>query len=70
MLVALICLLCLGVAFGIGFGITGAVLLALMWLIKLPIAIVLWVLAAACCCTVILIPAGLALFRAGRCVLI
>ena len=70
MLIALLIILCLGGAFGIGFWITGAIVLALLWVIKLPIAIVLWVLGGVCCCTIIGIPLGLILFRAGTAVLI
>ena len=51
--------------FGLAFHITGAILMALFWMLKLPIALVLWVLGAVCCCTVILIPVGLILFKAG-----
>lgn len=55
----------------IGFKITGAVLKACVWLIiKVPIALVIWVVALICCCTLILIPTGVKLFGVGLKVLI
>lgn len=70
MLIALIIIICLGAAFGIGFGITGALVLALLFVIKLPIVLILWILGAVCCCTILLIPLGLILFRTGSAILI
>ena len=60
----------LGAAFGLAFSLTGAVLAACLWLLKLPIVIVMWILGAACCCTILLIPLGLLLFRTGSALLI
>ena len=52
---------------GLAFKLTGAVL----WVfIFLPIALVLWALAVVCCCTLILIPVGVFLFKAGMKLLI
>ena len=70
MLIALLVIICLGAAFGIGFSITGALVLALLFVIKLPVALILWILGAVCCCTILLIPLGLILFRAGTAILI
>lgn len=51
---------------GIGFKITGALLSACIWLfIVVPLAAVIWVLGIICCCTIILIPVGIGLFKAG-----
>ena len=48
------------------YTITGAIFKALIWLLILvPIALVLWVVGLACCCTLILIPVGIKLFVAG-----
>ena len=48
------------------YQITGAIFKALIWLVILvPIAIVIWAIGLACCCTLILIPVGLKLFVAG-----
>ncbi|MDO5573708.1 MAG: hypothetical protein Q4G60_06990 [bacterium] len=50
----------------IGFKLTGAVFGALIWLfIKLPIALVLIALGIVCCCTIILIPVGVGLFKSA-----
>ena len=50
----------------LAFKLTGAVLKAVLWVfIFLPIALVLWALAVVCCCTLILIPVGVFLFKAG-----
>ena len=62
----IICIIAIiGAIFGLAFQITGAVLLALLWMLKLPLVLVMWVLGAACCCTIILIPVGLFLFKTG-----
>ncbi len=48
----------------IGYKLTGAVLQACIWLfIKVPLAAVVAVLGLVCCCTLILIPIGLRLFK-------
>ena len=67
----LLFLLLLMFLFWVGLKITGAVLLALFWLfVKLPVAIILWTIGVICCCTLILIPLGLVLVRAGSGVVI
>lgn len=51
---------------GIGFKLTGALLSACIWLfIEVPLAAVAWVIGSLCCCTIILIPAGIGLFKTG-----
>lgn len=66
MITFLICLIILTALFGIAFEITGALLKACLWLfIRFPIGLVLWFLGLACCCTLILIPVGVCLFKAG-----
>ena len=53
------------------YQITGALFKALIWLFVLvPIALLLWGLGLACCCTLILIPVGLQLFKVGVRVLV
>lgn len=50
----------------IGFKLTGALLAACFWLcIKIPLAVISFALGLVCCCTIILIPIGLFLFKAG-----
>lgn len=62
----LLFLLCAGALFWLGLRITGAVLLALLWLcVKLPLTLVLWSIGLGCCCTLLLIPVGVLLFRTG-----
>lgn len=52
--------------FWIGFKLTGAVLLALVWLfIKLPLGVLVLFAGVIICCTVILIPAGVKLIKIG-----
>lgn len=66
MITLLICLLILTVFLGIAFMLTGALLKAVIWLcVSLPVGIVLLCLGIVCCCTIILIPVGLKLFKAG-----
>ena len=56
---------------GLAFKLTGAILKAVLWVfVFLPIALVLWALAVVCCCTLILIPVGVFLFKAGMKLLI
>lgn len=55
----------LGGAFGLAFSITGALLGALLWMVKLPVALAIWIVGGICCCTIILIPVGLLLFKTG-----
>jgi len=55
----------------LAYKVTGALLKGLVWLVFLvPIALVLWSLGLACCCTLLLIPVGIKLFMAGCRVLI
>ena len=64
-------LIILGTLLWAGLKITGVLLSAIVWVfINLPVALVLWGLALACCCTVILIPIGIKLFGAGAKVLL
>ena len=66
MMGAILILGLLSLFFFIAYCITGAVLKALIWLVILvPIAVGLWTLGLACCCTLILIPIGIKLFSAG-----
>ena len=59
------------VLFFVGYKVTGAVFKALIWLcILLPVALTIWGLALICCCTFILIPIGMKIFKAGLSVLI
>lgn len=61
----------LSLLFGGAYVITGALFKALIWLcILVPIALLLWGLGIVCCCTLILIPVGLQLFKAGCRVLV
>lgn len=56
----------LSVFFFIAYHITGAIFKALVWLVILvPVALVLWALGLACCCTLLLIPVGIKLFKTG-----
>ncbi len=66
MICLLLILVVLTMLLGIGFKLTGALLAALFWLcIKLPIACLVLALAIIFCCTIILIPVGIALFKFG-----
>ena len=50
----------------IGFKVTGVFLTAIIWLcIKIPLALMMWMIGLICCCTLILIPVGIGLFKAG-----
>lgn len=50
----------------IGFKLTGALLSAAVWLfIRIPLALAAFVLGLVLCCTIILIPAGICLVKAG-----
>ena len=70
MLTLMICFLVLAVLFFVGIVLTGAIVGALIWMIKLPVAVIMFVIGAVCCCTIILIPVGLILFRTGGAILI
>ena len=59
-----------GAVFGLAFRLTGAVLTALFWMLKLPLVLVMWALGLVCCCTILLIPVGLLLFKTGSALLI
>jgi len=63
-------ILILGAVFGLAFKLTGAVLMACLWMLKLPVALALWIVGAVCCCTIILIPVGLLLFKTGSILLV
>ena len=68
-MITLLIILLLGILallFWIGFHLFGAILLAFLWVfIKLPIAILALLIGLVCCCTLILIPLGLLLFKLG-----
>ena len=54
----------------VGFKITGALLMACLWLfVLLPVALLLFVLGLVCCCTILLIPLGVWLLKTGVSVL-
>ena len=60
----ILCLLLLTILFGIAYKITGAILKACVWLlILLPIGLIL--LGVIFCCTIILIPVGIGIIKAG-----
>ena len=66
MITLLICLFLITGLFGLAFKITGALLKACIWMIIfLPVGLVLLCLGLVCCCTLILIPVGIGLFKAG-----
>ena len=50
----------------LGFKLTGALLTACFWLfIEVPLSLIMWGIGLACCCTLILIPVGIWLFKNG-----
>lgn len=50
----------------VGLAVTGAILSALFWVcVKLPASIIVMALGFALCCTLLLIPVGLKLFKFG-----
>lgn len=62
----MIIMLLLSALFGVAFFFTGAIFSVLFYLlIKIPVAILLAGLGLVMCCTIILIPAGLAFFAAA-----
>lgn len=66
MLSVIFILALLMVALWIGLKITGALLMALLWLVvALPVSAVVILLGLACCCTILLIPLGIWLMGAG-----
>ena len=59
-------LLLLTILFGIAYKITGAILKACVWLlILLPIGLILSGVGVIFCCTIILIPVGIGIIKAG-----
>lgn len=66
MLILFLCICLVAALFGLAFRLTGAVLAAVFWMfIKLPVMLAMWIAGIVCCCTIILIPVGLVLFRTG-----
>ncbi len=64
MLSFIIGLMILTCMLGIGFKLTGALLSACIWLfIEIPLAAIVLAIGIVCCCTIILIPVGLGLFK-------
>ena len=62
----ILCLLLLTILFGIAYMITGAILKACVWLlILLPIGLILSGVGEIFCCTIILIPVGIGIIKAG-----
>lgn len=52
--------------FALAFYLTGAIAAAMLWLcVKLPLGILLAVLGVVLCCTLLLIPLGIPLVKAG-----
>ena len=50
----------------LGFKLTGAVLMAGVWLfVEVPLSLLALAIGLACCCTVILIPVGMWFFKVG-----
>lgn len=50
----------------IGFKMTGALLMAFIWLfVRLPISFALFALGLIFCCTILLIPLGIVMIKAG-----
>ena len=71
MVTFLICLAIITVLFGVAFKITGALLKACFWeIIFLPVGLLLLSLGIAFCCTIILIPVGIGIMKAGMRVII
>ena len=71
MVTFLICLAIITVLFGVAFKITGALLKACLWvIIFLPVGLLLLSLGIAFCCTIILIPVGIGIMKAGMRVII
>lgn len=65
-LILILILFVLTCLFGVAFKLTGAVLKACLYLLLLwPLGLMLWILGLVCCCTLILIPVGILLFKAG-----
>ena len=69
MIAILIIVIVLGAVFSLAFSLTGALIGALLWMIKLPVVLAMWAIGAVLCCTIILIPVGLLLFKSGGIIL-
>lgn len=66
MIALILVLVIFSMFFGAAYLITGALLKAVIWLcVLVPVALLLWGIGLACCCTLILIPVGIKLFTAG-----
>lgn len=66
MLTFIVVLTVLSVLFGVGFFITGVLFTAFVWVfIKLPVGLIALALGLVMCCTIILIPLGIGLFKTG-----
>lgn len=66
MLLLLLFLAILSALLWVGYILTGALFLSLFWLLfKVPAALIMLALALVCCCTLILIPVGIVLFKIG-----
>lgn len=66
MITFMICLLLLSLLFGLAWKLTGALLKACLWLFSLlPVGLVLWGIGIVCCCTILLIPLGIGIFKFG-----
>lgn len=51
---------------GVGLAVGGSLVVATLWfLVKLPVALVILTLGIVMCCTIILIPVGVALIRSA-----
>ena len=70
-MITLSLILVLGVLLWVGFKLTGAVLMAVLWLfVKIPIGLIALAIGIICCCTLILIPVGICLFKVGASLII
>lgn len=66
MITLMIILLVLCLLFGLGYAITGFALKTVFWVVvKLPLSLICFAFGLVCCCTLILIPLGFALFALG-----
>ena len=66
MITFMICLFLLSLLFGLAWKLTGALFKACLWLfILLPVGLLLWGIGMVCCCTILLIPLGIGLFKVG-----
>lgn len=66
MLAFLFCLAILTAVLWLGYNLVGSLLRLCIWIfLVIPSVAFLWLLALICCCTIILIPVGVLLFRWG-----